>query len=48
MTLYSTEFIAKAVLSSALTVAWKLRYAMKFGLLPLIREISGLAAILFT
>jgi hypothetical protein len=45
MTLYSTEFIAKkAVLSSALTVAWKLRYAMKFGLLPLIREISGLAA----
>jgi hypothetical protein len=33
---------AKADLSSALTVAWKLSYAMKFGLLPIVGEISGL------
>jgi hypothetical protein len=29
----------------ALTVDWKLSYAMKFGLLPTIGEISGLAAL---
>src|SRR5690242_4469607 len=34
--------IAKAVLSSALTVVWKLSYAMKDGLLPTTGENSGL------
>jgi len=36
--------IAKAVLSLALTVVWKLSYAMKDGLLPIPSEKCGLAA----
>src|SRR5881227_2121433 len=35
--------IAKAVLSLALTAAWKLSYAMKDGLLPIAGEKCGLA-----
>ena len=34
--------IAKAVLSLALTAVWKLSYAMKDGLLPIVGEKSGL------
>jgi hypothetical protein len=37
--------IAKAVLSLALTVVWKLSYAMKDGLLPIAGEKSGLSRI---
>ena len=36
--------IAKAVLSLALTVIWKLSYAIYDGLLPILGEVSGLAS----
>src|SRR5260370_3882094 len=39
--------IAKAVLSLALTVVWKLSYAMKDGLLPIAREKCGLTSLLY-